>query len=434
MLLGVALGLPIAASAQEDWLGDLAAVRLATTMAERDTIVDRLLARDPDFEDLYAELARGPTFSRDASRGVVQGSNRTSDGSEHHFAFVVPDSYDPSLPIAVRFMLHGGVGTDDRQKGGRGPIENLRRVPEITVLPSSWRQDPWWSEIQVENLAAILQFLKRHYNVDPNRVHLAGVSDGAAGVYYVAMKDTTPWAGFLPFIGDPGVLRSVARESQLHLVNLRNKPFFVVNTGQDPLYPTQHARPSIEALRVGGVEVEFRSQEGFGHNTNWWPNERGNIARFVSERPREPHPATLDWAVDDSLSYNRAHWLVVRELSGVPRRPQRHDWNEIAGEPFSARRRTFGEVSVQRRGNVFEIESAGVRRLSLLLSPAVVDFSEAVRVVANGSTIHEGLPETSSRVLVEWWMRDRDRSMLYAAELVLDLGETVTSASDHGSQ
>jgi cephalosporin-C deacetylase-like acetyl esterase len=38
--------------------------------------------------------------------------------------------------------------------------------------------------------------IKRTYNVDENRVVVAGVSDGGTGAYYVAMRDTTPYASF----------------------------------------------------------------------------------------------------------------------------------------------------------------------------------------------------------------------------------------------
>ena len=54
---------------------------------------------------------------------------------------------------------------------------------------------------QLENLDAILDTVKRTYNVDENRVVLSGVSDGATGLYYVAMRDTTPFASFLPLNG-----------------------------------------------------------------------------------------------------------------------------------------------------------------------------------------------------------------------------------------
>ena len=112
------------------------------------------------------------------------------------------------------------------------------------MLPAAWRDAPWWSKAQLENLDAILDSVKRAYNVDENRVVLSGVSDGATGLYYVAMRDTTPFASFLPLNGFLMVLANdqLMVDSELFPTNLLNKPFFIVNGGQDPLYPIRTVR------------------------------------------------------------------------------------------------------------------------------------------------------------------------------------------------
>ena len=81
------------------------------------------------------------------------------------------------------------------------------------------------------------------YNVDENRVVVSGVSDGGTGAYYVAMRETTPFASFLPLNGYWMVLASGdIDDGMLFANNLRNKPLFAVNGGRDPLYPTRDRR------------------------------------------------------------------------------------------------------------------------------------------------------------------------------------------------
>ena len=58
------------------------------------------------------------------------------------------------------------------------------------------------------NLVEILDATKRAYNVDENRVVVSGVSDGGTGAYWVAMRETTPFASFLPLNGYWMVLAS----------------------------------------------------------------------------------------------------------------------------------------------------------------------------------------------------------------------------------
>ena len=53
------------------------------------------------------------------------------------------------------------------------------------------------------------------------------------------MRDTTPFASFLPLNGSLMVLANdrIDVDGELFPNNLLNKPFFVVNGGKDPLYP-----------------------------------------------------------------------------------------------------------------------------------------------------------------------------------------------------
>ena len=70
--------------------------------------------------------------------------------------------------------------------------------------------------------------MKRRYNVDENRVVVSGVSDGGTGAYYVAMRDTTPFASFLPLNGYWMVLASRdIDDGEIFANNLRNKPLFI---------------------------------------------------------------------------------------------------------------------------------------------------------------------------------------------------------------
>ena len=274
------------------------------------------------FADALIRFKRGRTYAPATKRGSVQLQRRFVTG-EFHYELVVPETYDPSRSYQVRFQLHGGVmmretgeprGRGGRGAGGRGgPLEGAE---QIYVLPTSWREAPWWGRAQLENLDAILDSVKRTYNVDENRVVLSGVSDGATGLYYVAMRETTPFASFLPLNGFILVLnnRDVGMAGALFPHNLTNKPFFVVNGGQDPLYPAGDVTPIMRSFAAGGLDVVYRPQPDAGHNTSWWPQLKDEIEDFVRAHPRTPHPARITWQTDDVTSRNRAHWLVIDRL------------------------------------------------------------------------------------------------------------------------
>jgi membrane-associated protease RseP (regulator of RpoE activity) len=220
----------------------------------------------------------------------------------------------------VRIQLHGGVGRIETSAPPRaGAGGRLAGAEQIYVMPYAWRDAPWWSGRQIENLREILDAVKRTYNVDENRVVLSGVSDGGSGTYYVAMRDTTPYASFLPLNGFIMVLRNETAESDGDLFphNLRNKPLFVVNGGRDPMYPTSTVDPYIEHMQRGGIDITYRPQPDAAHDTSWWPVVKDSFEAFVAAHPRTPLPDSLTWESGAPNLPARAHWLVIDRLAAA---------------------------------------------------------------------------------------------------------------------
>ena len=277
-------------------------------------------------------------------------------------------------------------------------------------------------------MVALLDRVKRTYNVDENRVYLTGISDGATGVYFYAMKLPTPFSAFLPLNGNMRVLAtpSTRANGQLYAGNMVNKPFFIVNGGRDPLYPVSAVAPHVEMLTAAGTEVTFRPQPEAGHDTSWWPTEREAFTQFVTTHPRQPHPATVSWESERTDRFNRAHWLVIDQLGRrVTDDTTLEDVNRfgVRGGDQRMFARTFpsGRVDARRQGNTFEARTRGVAKFSLLLSPDVVDLSEPVVVRVNGEVVFNGPVRQDLPTLLRWYARDLDRTMLYTAQLTIQV-------------
>lgn len=323
LALAGGLALPVTRSvvtAQTDAFGRFFA---ASTPAETAAAIDALVSSGVTFDAAFARLREGRTYARDVPRGVVQSSYRSDDG-EYFYTLDVPETYDPARKYQVRFQLHGGVGRIDTNVPPR-PNANARLQggEQIYVMPYAWRDAPWWTARQVKNLDAILDQVKRVYNVDENRVVLSGVSDGGTGAYYVAMRHTTPFASIVPLNGFFMVLKNETTDSDGDLFphNLVNKPIFAVNGGRDPLYPAATVSPYVEQLTNSGGDVTYRPQPNAGHDTSWWPEMREPIERFVSDHPRQPLPDKITWETGAPNLPSRAHWLVVQRLATASAEP-----------------------------------------------------------------------------------------------------------------
>ena len=110
------------------------------------------------------------------------------------------------------------------------------------------------------------------------------------------------------------------QDGDLFPTNLRNRPFFVVNGGRDPLYPTSTVEPYLEHLRDGGVTMVYHPQPEAGHDTSWWPQEKDAFEAFVREHPRAPLPDRLTWESSSTQAGGRAHWVVIESLGPRPGR------------------------------------------------------------------------------------------------------------------
>ena len=375
------------------------------------------------FDEAWTRLRAGRTYAP-KSPGVVQLKNRTTNGQEHFFAVTVPAGYDPGKRYQVRFQLHGGVGgRTNNQPRGNGEIGALAGAEQFYVIPYAWDTSPWWSDDQVLNLIMIVDALKRSCNIDENRVVVAGVSDGATGAYYVAMRDTTPYASFLPLNGYIMVLgNEEIDDGRIFPNNLLNKPLFAINGGMDRLYPISIVEPYTRHLMSSGVKIDYHPHPEGEHNTRWWPEEKDNFESFVAAHPRDPHPDRLTWQAADA-PHNRAHWLVIDRFGAAPGEATNlADINVMREEgPMFGRAKSTGRVDLVWTGNSVQAATQGVAAFTLLLSPDKFDLNQPVKVVANGREVFNGRVQRDLKTLLKWAAKDNDRTMLYAAEIAITL-------------
>lgn len=364
-------------------------------------IAESLEQAVPDVTRLYQLLREGPEYSANVPVGEQVMSRIADDGTEYPFMVFVPPDYDPNQKQAVEFILHGGV---NRPKPGAGDnfwersLERVGSRDRITVIPVAWPDHFWWKDNQADNLPAILRELKRIYNIDENRVSLTGISDGGTGVYFFAFKQPTEWAAFLPYIGHPGVLRNPQSGGgyRLYFENLLGKPLFIVNGENDRLYPAASLNSFMEILEQEDIPYTWRVIAEGGHNTNWMPEERAAIEQFKQGNPRDPLPESVQWVADQTDRYNRNHWAQIDAL---------------------AEENTPSLLKVDRVGNRFEVDARGVSEFTLLLNPEEVNFEEAIVVNVNGRESFNGLMQQSSETLLDWFLSDRDRTMLFTAAI-----------------
>ena len=397
----------------------------AAAMEDRDAAGTKIVATGAAFDEVVRRLKAGRPYGRQKT-GRVELPSR-DHGVALDNLVEIPADYDPARAWPLRVSLHGGVG---RQPPGPGdsparPLNN--RMPsdgEIVLHPRAWSESAWWTPGQIDNLARLLERVKRDYNVDESRTYVTGISDGGTGVYFLAMRLATPWAACMPLNGHPSVIANpdTGADGQLYSSNLFNCPLRIVNGGRDRLYPAASVAPIIEMFKRTGATLEFQVYPDAGHDVSWWPQERSRYEAFLAAHRRIPNPERVSWESERTDRYNRFRWLVIDRLGKRSSDVALEDVNAFSPVPLMERAlfdrgKPSGRVDAVRRANSFEVKTRGVQAFTLLLSPDVVDFSKPVRVTVNGKVAHDGVVTKDVAALAKWAARDLDRTMLYGAEL-----------------
>lgn len=380
-----------------------------------------IVASQAPFDEVYQRLRKGRPYKADVPTGLLMRT-RAVDALPHHYAVLVPETYDPKRAYPLHVFLHGGVGRgpymDRDGSWWFGDFERMKSEDRISLFPAAWVQSSWWHRSQSINIEGLLLELRHTYHIDENRVYLTGISDGATGAYFVASRYGTPWAAYHAYIGHAGVLanREMRIDGDFFPVNLANKPMYVVNTQNDRLYPTAIVDPFIALFKTAGAPITYRPLGG-GHDLAWMDRELPKIRKFTSSKVRNPLPDSLVWETETTRRYKRNHWVIIQKLGESDGDPRFPNYNQSQQGPIWPRKGDSGRIGVVRQGNKVIVKASGVRSYSLLLSPDVFDFSQPVAVDVNGKLVFEEQVTPDVTTLLRWFQADQDRTMLFGAQL-----------------
>lgn len=149
--------------------------------------------------DLPAHLVERMARSLTADRGLRSQIPLTLDAEEHgtsaKYDLFVPEDYDPLEPRPLLLALHGGgiLQSEGEKVLGTGRdatalyLEGCRRNGWILVAPNAI-EAPWAAPANAAYLEAVLAEVTALWNVDLDRVHVAGTGGGGNGAWAYAAK------------------------------------------------------------------------------------------------------------------------------------------------------------------------------------------------------------------------------------------------------
>ena len=219
------------------------------------------------------------------SRIQKRSYNFKEAGKEVVYTLFVPNSYDADQPNKLLVLLHGLGSNPNQVIRYQGIVQQAEEHGYIVVAPYGYNERGWYGsrgygnkfargfrnrnkgtinepenlgELSEKDVFNVLAIVREEFNIDDDRMYLAGHSMGGGGTFHIALKTPEIWAGLAPM--SPAIYTSPHK-----LENARHLPFIVVQGDKDRLVPVAIARRWVKKMVELGIEHEYIEIPGGNH-------------------------------------------------------------------------------------------------------------------------------------------------------------------------
>ncbi len=332
---------------------------------------------------------RASAVGRGGPTGLFLGVPVKHMGKELTYSLYVPDSAQGEQPLPMIVILHG--------MGGRGDLTlqswRKRLNNEFIILCPSYPIGAWWTLSAEELVLQLIRETKMRVPVDPNRIFLAGLSNGALGTYMIGAFYPDYFAGVIPIAG------AISEPHYLHfLINLTHTPVYSIQGQYDPIFPIQFSHRINKILTDMKYPVTYRehTEKGTAHGGHFLPeSEVPALLEWLREQQREPY-STVIRMVREGNHLDRIQWarttrglnMAALQIPG----PLPESMNIKDGKATTL-------IAVHKEPNLFEIMGKNLLEMDLYLDADRVDFEQPVMVTFQEMKELEGKFTTGQKLV-----------------------------------
>ncbi|MBN2216123.1 MAG: peptidase [Pirellulales bacterium] len=325
------------------------------------------------------------------------------DSPSVRYCVQTPPGYDPHRTYPTIVTLHGAGSTPEQQidwwagspsaKGRRNG--QAGRQGYLVVAPNWTREGQRKYHYSAREHAAVLDCLRdacRRFSIDTDRVYLSGHAAGGDAAWDLGLAHPDLWAGVIPIVA------RAARYCSHYWENARYVPFYFVGGEKDGQWIAENATEFDRYLNHGfnATVVEYL---GRGHEHYY--DEIFRIFDWMGRCKRDFYPR--EFSCDSMRPFDNFFWWV--EVEGMPERSvvDPANWSVRGKRPMN----TQGTLTP---GNGIRVRS-GASRVTVWLSPKMVDFERRVKIVIDGKDVNRGEPfvKPNLSVMLEDARRRADR-------------------------
>jgi len=433
-----------------------------TDAAKRAELARELDAFDCDPESVVLSLKPKPPAKFEAGyfeKQCFRTPELLAKYPDARLYYIVPEFYRPGKAIGLIVMMHGG-GADPLDRTQTAPARYLHPSPKgpglgvpfresgmITVAPCALFKEgnsSRWCRIDTDDyIRDVIAEFENHYNIDPNRVALAGYSMGGYGAFHQIQRQPDRFSVVLAGAGGWRLAWWPV---------IRGTPLWIVHGEKDANWPVRkmhttdvaYARLAHKILAEHGIDHEYREHPG-GHDRKDAFQALSEFIARMKDMKRDayyPHVVNVSrrgWTSNDRFPAEHNRWLTILEDDKKAKLP----YDSVKGvsppkdqkmsdeERFRAWKAELSKLerpgavveAVNRGKNRFEVTTQNIHRFALWLHPKMVDFAKPIRVTVNGKEVFNERVKPSISAALRSYERRRDWGLIYTAEIQLDARE-----------
>ena len=392
-------------------------------------VIDRLKSHDVDSAQIKQLLrATLPRLSQNP-KGLQLNLKLKIKQKKYTYALYVPDLVSTDMPMIVIMHGMGGSGANTIQKW----VERLE--DKFVILCPTYPMGAWWSQNAENFVLQLINEIRAKYPIDPNRIILSGLSNGAIGAYLMGMFYPDRFAGVVPIAG------GITKRLMSFLVNLNNTPMYVIQGEFDPMFPIELTRRTYKILSDFKSPVIYREhkERGAAHGGHFLPeSEVPALVEWLTKQKRNTSPKVVRITREEN-HMKRVFW--VRISKGLKLAALQIPGPEM--EPLNIHDGKIATLfAIDKGNNRFMVRGKNVLEFELYLSSDYIDFKKPVVVTFQtiqdrGDKLTPGEKfvaynkkvEKNTSILLRNFKEFRDEKFLYDAKITIFTQNTVRFAA-----
>jgi hypothetical protein len=376
-----------------------------------------------------AALLPDPFMIKAGDTPAPQACRLTTGDKIMPFYFVGKGDLPEKRPLFI--ALHGGGSAGGRAPSAHGWSVNSREWQAQLRLCAQVYPDNalyfiprmaddndgrWYYHYCQDAYEQVVRAGILHHKVDPNRVYLIGISEGAYTAYRMGAFMADRWAGAGSMAGGEPLGNAPPE-------NMRNLAFCADigenDTRYDRIGLNQRYGQALQALKDGdpqGFTYRINVQAGRGHGIDYEP-----CPQWIYQHQRNPWPKRVSWTVIKVHGRRKAqcYWLALDQ--------DPHVWPLYIDARIQARDNSV-IISMESDGENGQRVPVNDAALRVYLNDHLLDLDKAVRVICNGKQVFQGVVPRQVGVMMKSLAERADPSYVFPAQVVLS-GHTDTEES-----